>query len=103
MRLLIDGYNLMFAKGLAGGPPGPDAFRKARARFLNQLADALGPVEAHLTTVVFDASHPPEELPRQTTYKGMTIVFAVDDDDADERIERLIAEHTAPKSLTVVS
>src|SRR5207302_1583757 len=103
MRILIDGYNLMYALGLPGKRHGPDGFRKVRTRFLNDLAAALGAVAAHQTTVVFDASHSPVHLPRESIYKGMTIVYAVDDDSADERIEQLIAAHSAPKLLTVVS
>jgi predicted RNA-binding protein with PIN domain len=103
MRTLIDGYNLMYALGLLGERLGPDRFRKARTRFLNTLADALGAVEAHQTTVVFDASVPLAHLPSQTSHRGITIVYAVDDDDADTRIEHLIAEHPAPKLLAVVS
>jgi uncharacterized protein len=105
MRTLIDGYNLMYALGLPGKRHGPDGFRKVRTRFLNDLAAALGAVAAHQTTVVFDAHDPPGHLhlPRESIHKGMTIVYAVDDESADERIERLIAAHSAPKSLTVVS
>jgi predicted RNA-binding protein with PIN domain len=103
MRLLIDGYNVMYALGLLGKRLGPDGFRKVRTRFLNDLADTLGAVEAHLTTVVFDAADPPADLPRATTHKGLSVVFAVDDENADERIVRLIAEHSSPRTLTVVS
>jgi len=103
MRLLIDGYNVMYALGLLGKRLGPDGFRKVRTRFLNDLADALGAVEAHLTTVVFDAADPPADLPRATTHKGLSVVFAVDDENADERIVRLIAEHSSPRTLAVVS
>lgn len=103
MRTLIDGYNLMFALGLPGKRLGPDKFRKLRTRFLNDLAAALGAVAAHQTTVVFDANDSPGHLPRESTFKGMTVVYAVDDDDADERIERMIAAHSVPKALTVVS
>ena len=94
---LIDGYNVMYALGLLGKRLGPDGFRKVRTRFLNDLADALGAVEAHLTTVVFDAADPPGDLPRATTHKGLSVVFAVDDENADERIEQLIAEHSSPR------
>lgn len=103
MRLLIDGYNLMFAVGLLGKRLGPDGFRKVRQRFLNDLAEALEAVEAHQTTVVFDAGAPPEHYPSETTHKGITVLFAVGDDDADTRIEHLIARHSNPKALTVVS
>ncbi len=103
MRTLIDGYNLMYAMGLLGKRLGPDGLRKARHRFLNDLADALGPVDAYQTTVVFDASAPPGNAPVETRHKGLTVLFAAGDASADERIERLVAAHTSPKSLTVVS
>jgi uncharacterized protein len=103
MRILIDGYNLMHAVGLLGRKFGPDGFRKARHRFLNDLAAALDPVEVHQTTVVFDAAAPPDHVPNETRHKGLTVLFAVDDESADERIEWLIAHHSAPKTLTVVS
>ncbi len=103
MRFLIDGYNLMHTQGLLGRRFGPDGFRKARTRFLNELAEGLGYVDAHLTTVVFDAADPPRELPSQTTHKGISVIYAISHDSADERIEQLIAAHSAPKSLTVVS
>src|SRR5262245_33350817 len=103
MRFLIDGYNLMHARGLMAPRFGPNGFRKARRRFLNDLAAALDPVEAHQTTVVFDADGPPEHLPKEGRHQGLTVLFAVDDEDADTRIERLIASHPDPKRLTVVS
>jgi uncharacterized protein len=103
MRTLIDGYNLMFADGLPATRPVADAFRKARQRFLDKLVRGLGPFEAAQTTIVFDATDHPSNLPAVTTYKGMTVLFAVDDEDADARIERLIAEHPSPRTLRVVS
>ena len=93
----------MHAQGLLGKRFGPDGFRKARTRFLNELAEGLGAVDAHLTTVVFDAMTPPRELASRSTHKGISVVYAVSEESADELIERLIAEHSSPKSLTVVS
>lgn len=103
MRTLIDGYNLMFAAGLMGKRFGPDGLRKARTRFLNDLAGKLGPVEAHLTTVVFDVRKAPEGLPSESRHKGISLVFAVSSPTADERIDELIRAHSDPKRLTVVS
>ncbi|WZO97982.1 NYN domain-containing protein [Isosphaeraceae bacterium EP7] len=103
MRTLIDGYNLMYANGLLDRKLGPDGLRKARTRFLNTLAVRLGPVDAHAATVVFDAAEAPHGLPSQAVHKGITVLYAVDEDDADERIELLILGHNAPKTLTVVS
>jgi predicted RNA-binding protein with PIN domain len=103
MRTLIDGYNLMFAAGLMAPRFGPDGLRKARTRFLNDLARKLGPVEAHLTTVVFDVRKAPDGRPSEARHKGITTVFAVANPTADERIDELIRAHPAPKRLTVVS
>src|ERR1700712_1360407 len=103
MRILIDGYNLMFAGGLLGKKFGPRGFRQVRNRFLNDLADTLGPLDARQTTVVFDAASAPADLPHSSTHKGLSVVYAVDNESADERIEELIAGHSVPKSLTVVS
>ncbi len=103
MRTLIDGYNLMFAAGVMGHRFGPDGLRKARTRFLNDLASKLGPVEAHLTTVVFDVRKAPEGRPAESTHKGIRTVFAVANPTADERIDELIRAHGDPKRLTVVS
>ncbi len=103
MRTLIDGYNLMFAGGLVGRKLGSDGFRKVRQRFLNDLSARLDPVEAHLTTVVFDAVDAPLNLASSTRHKGLTVLYAVEHESADERIEELILQHSSPKSLTVVS
>ncbi|HWE35422.1 MAG TPA: NYN domain-containing protein [Isosphaeraceae bacterium] len=105
MRTLIDGYNVMYAAGLLGRRLPPDGLRKVRHRFLNDLAATLGVESADQTTIVFDAAAAaaPPGAPRESKHKGMTVVFAVDDEDADARLEDLIAHHPAPKSLTVVS
>ncbi|MGE3819715.1 MAG: NYN domain-containing protein, partial [Isosphaeraceae bacterium] len=103
MRFLIDGYNLMYAGGLLGKRLGPEAFRRVRNRFLNQLSDALGPLDAHQTTVVFDAASAPAGVPDVGSHKGLSVVFAIDDETADDRIEDLIRHHSHPRSLTVVS
>ncbi len=103
MRTLIDGYNVMFAAGLMGRKFGPDGFRRVRTRFLNDVAHKLGPVEAHLTTVVFDAKKVPEGLPSRTRHKGITVIFAVNNPSADEQITEFIQQHSDPKRLMVVS
>lgn len=103
MRYLIDGYNLMYAGGLLGKKLGPGGFQRVRHRFLNDLADVMGAVDAHQTTVVFDASTSPKQSVRESTHKGLSIIYAVDDENADARIEQILAHHGTPKALTVVS
>ena len=103
MRLLIDGYNVMFAAGLMGKRFGPDGFRKTRVRFLDDLATKLGPVESRLTTVVFDANRVPGGLPSEASHRGIQMIFAVHNPTADERINEMIRAHSDPRRLRVIS
>lgn len=104
MRWLIDGYNLMHAAGAFGSKHvGGSAFCRRRRRFLCMLADTLGSERARETTIVFDAKSPPHDFDLETTYGGLHLIFALGDESADARIEQLIAAHSAPKSLTVIS
>jgi predicted RNA-binding protein with PIN domain len=104
MQWLIDGYNLMHATGAAGDPRvTQEGFRRRRRRFLSELAEGLGVRQARETTVVFDANTPPVDFELESSYKGIQVIFALGDENADSRIEQLIAAHSVPKSLTVVS
>jgi uncharacterized protein len=103
MRWLIDGYNVMHAGGRLGPKLSREGFRRARRRFLDELAQALGPLVAADTTVVLDASVPPGDFPPVSTYRGLSVIFALGDENADARMETLISAHSSPKSLTVVS
>jgi uncharacterized protein len=103
MHWLIDGYNVMHAGGRLGPKLGREGFRRARRRFLDELSAALGPDRARQTTVVFDASIHPGDFALDAQYRGLGILFALGDENADARIELLIAQHTKPKTLTVVS
>jgi uncharacterized protein len=103
MRWLIDGYNVMHAGGRLGPKLGREGFRRARRRFLDELATALGPQTARQTTVVFDASVHPGDFALDAEYRGLSILFALGDENADARIEQLIAADPNPRALTVVS
>lgn len=103
MRFLIDGYNLMHAGGLLSKRQGSAAFRRVRNRFLNDLADGLGALDAHRTTVVFDAAMAPERVPRMDSRQGISVVFAVENQTADDRIAEILRKDSNPKTLTVVS
>jgi predicted RNA-binding protein with PIN domain len=103
MHWLIDGYNMMYAGGRLGPKLSREGFRRARRRFLDELSAALGPHRALQTTVVFDASVHPGDFALDAQYRGLGILFALGDENADARIEQLIAQHARPKMLTVVS
>ena len=70
MRTLIDGYNLMFADGLPAKRLGPDAFRKARQRFLDKLARGLGPFEAQPDDRRLRRHRPPRQPARRDHLQG---------------------------------
>jgi predicted RNA-binding protein with PIN domain len=103
MRWLIDGYNVMHAGGRLGPRLGREGFRRARRRFLDELAATVGADRAAQTTVVFDASVHPGDFQVDANYRGLGVLFALGDENADARIEQLIAAHSNPKTLTVVS
>jgi uncharacterized protein len=103
VRWLIDGYNVMHAGGRLGPKLSREGFRRARRRFLDEISAALGPDVARETTVVFDASVHPGDFAVDAKYRGLGILFALGDENADARIEEIIAAHTNARKLTVVS
>ena len=100
--LLIDGYNVFFAAGLARAQYGPGQFEACRRRLLQGLADRIGEEHRLRTTIVFDAQQAPEGAPSEEMFAGMRVVFSVGT-DADSVIEQMLLEHSAPKQVLVVS
>jgi predicted RNA-binding protein with PIN domain len=99
---LVDGYNLLHAMGILGGRVGPHGLEKARGRLLGMLHAIFGP-ESSAVTIVFDAAGAlPGADPKQV-YRGLHVLFAVGRQEADDVIERLIRQASAPKTLHVVS
>jgi hypothetical protein len=101
--LIIDGYNLLHAAGLARRRYGPRQLERCRAQLLAYLAKHLTASERERATVVFDAAGAPPGLPRQLTAAGITVRFAATGKDADDTIEELIAAHSAPRQIWLVS
>jgi predicted RNA-binding protein with PIN domain len=101
MPFLIDGYNLLHASGVFGR--GPGTLENARLALLNFLSIHLEPHDLKYTTIVFDAKDAPPGLPDTYDLQGMTIRFARGYSDADALLEEMIAAHTTPRRLTVVS
>ncbi len=101
--LLIDGYNLMHAAGLARPTYGPGDLERCRLRLLQFLNGNLNRAEIVRATVVFDAFDAPSDLSRRQTHDGLKVLFALSGSDADSLIEELIASHSAPRQIVVVS
>lgn len=100
MPFLVDGYNLLHAMGLLGGPVGPNRLAKARAGLIGLAASVHATDDP--VTIVFDARGAPagvEPIPEA----GPVRVEYATREEADDRIEWLIAHDSAPKRLVVVS
>jgi uncharacterized protein len=101
--LIIDGYNLMHACGLARKSYARGQLRQCRIQLVRHLARHLTKPERERTTIVFDAREAPPGLPREMTAEGMLVHFALPGREADDAIEELIAAHSAPKQIRLVS
>ena len=77
--------------------------QRCRTQLLRYLASHLAGPERERTTVVFDAGEAPPDLPRQTTAAGMRVCFASPGKEADDTIEELIAAHSSPRQIRLVS
>lgn len=102
-RLLIDGYNLLFASSVFASPAGPPTLQRTRDALLQFLADKIEAKLLARTVVVFDATQAPSGLPGELTFAGMQVLFSRRGQEADELLEDLIAAHRAPRELLVVS
>jgi hypothetical protein len=101
MRYLIDGYNLLHAMGVLTGRVGPHGLEKARLALLGRLL-VLHPDDPGRVTVVFDAANAPAGAEREQEHQGLHVVFALTE-EADDVIEAIIRQESAPRLLTVVS
>ncbi len=77
--------------------------QRCRTQLLRYLASHLAAPERERTTIVFDAGEAPPDLPRQTMAAGMRVCFASPGKEADDTIEELIAAHSSPRQIRLVS
>lgn len=103
LLLLIDGYNVVAPVAPPGRSPDAAWLRRERKRLLDRLAEHLDDDTRARTCVVFDAADPPPDRPHRFTYSTIEVRFAVGYPEADDLLEELIAVHSAPKRLAVVS
>ncbi len=101
--LLIDGYNLLHAAGLARTEYRPDELRRQREKLLRLVVRQLSPAEVPRVTVIFDARDPTVDRPNTTRFAGMAVIFARPEGDADLVIARWLDRHPAPRHVTLVS
>jgi len=95
---------LIFQCGLEGPKRTPASITNSRRRLVQLLSGLLPATQIARTTIVFDAQRLPRQESQIESYKhGIRVLFAVGYESADEMIEELIAGHSHPKDLLVVS
>lgn len=100
MRYLIDGYNLLYALGLARKNGGRAAWDRARGTMLDWLADRHGSTASDVT-VIFDAQNSLGGVVEES-HRGLR-VLRDRGRTADDMIEDLLREEKSPGTLTLVS
>lgn len=101
--LIIDGYNLLHAAGLARVRYATGDLERQRNRLLGMLSEKLTAAEQMRTTVVFDAQNGPIDGLREQRHHEMRVLYAPADSDADSVIEELIDHHSSPRQTVMVS
>ena len=101
--LLIDGYNLLHAAGMAQHEYRPGDLLRCRTRLLKWLLEKLSSAEIRAATVVFDARDPPPDRPAQVVISGLRVLFANPEGDADVFIQNWLSRHPSPRRVTLVS
>ena len=101
--LIIDGYNLMHAAGLARRHYAAGDLERCRNRLVQSIADNLSADALRQTTVVFDAFTSESNANRQQAFGDLLIVFAPKGQDADGVIEEMLLKHSVPRRVMVVS
>src|SRR5215472_7359129 len=96
MAYIIDGNNVM------GQTPGWHRDKpKARRLLLEKLAE-FARFKRMRVIAVFDGA-PDQLVPEGSAFRGVKVMYAVRDSNADGRIERLVEDSQNPRGLTVVT
>ena len=103
LLLLIDGYNVVAPVAAPSRDRDGRWLQRERMNLVRRLVDHLTDLQKQRTCVVFDAEAPPAGRPSSFMVEGVMVRFAVDYPEADDLLEEMIASHSAPGSLMVVS
>lgn len=101
--LIIDGYNLMHAAGIARPRYAPGGLEACRARLHRELSARLDADVLAAAVVVYDAFDSVSDLDREQQHRGVNVLFAGQGRDADSLIERMLRQHSVPRRVIVVS
>ncbi|MBL8810751.1 MAG: NYN domain-containing protein [Planctomycetaceae bacterium] len=103
--LIIDGYNLMHAAGYGRRHYALGGLERARNRLLTELARQVPSELISDSVIVFDAAEAEardEQDPKVAAPK-LRVQFSEPGTDADSLIENMLAVHSSPKQILVVS
>jgi predicted RNA-binding protein with PIN domain len=105
MKILIDGYNLIFAWGWMPNTRHQRTTADARSRMVKKLKPLVPVAFRSHFTFVFDvkSTHAGQHLKSGPDSSGFEFLFAKDYPDADTMMEALIQADPAPEHLLVVS
>ena len=81
----------------------PGELQRCREGLLSLLAERLSPKQYASITIVFDSENAPKHLPDRSRWKHIEVVFARDENSADDLIVKMIRGSSDRKSLVVVS
>ncbi|MEZ6132774.1 MAG: NYN domain-containing protein [Planctomycetaceae bacterium] len=101
--LIIDGYNLMHAAGIARRSYAAGDLQRCRSRLQSELAMRLAPEVLSAAVIVYDAFDSTSNDERNQQQHGVNLLFAAQGEDADSLIERLLQQHSVPRRVIVVS
>lgn len=101
--LIIDGYNLMHAAGIARQSYGRGDMERCRERLNRELAGLLSPDILQQAVIVYDAFASLSDDNRRQIVNGLMVLYAPKGTDADTEIERLLQQHSVPRRILVVS
>jgi uncharacterized protein len=101
--LVIDGYNLMHAAGLARERYAQGDLERCRTRLLTLVRHGLTKEQRANTIVVFDGQNAESFDEAEFKYHGIRVFFSRSHEEADDVIEQLIAGHSFPKQLRIIS
>lgn len=107
-RLLIDGYNLLFALGWTPvRKPRPSdsevTLRQCRDRLSAELAGRLPRSMVGKSVVVYDSADTRNGLPIHQYSRGTHLYFSVAYNSADEALQEILQYHPSPKQLLLIS
>ena len=102
MKIVVDGYNVIFAETHRPLPKGPRELEQMRNDLLRRL-EAYRTTEGADVTVVFDGGEEGAHLARFQHFGGLEVIFSDPRSDADEEIKTYLRESSHARDMRVIT